>query len=505
MKQTLNLNGLVYEISGIFMYKNQVGVEALEKFAKDWLSGEKIDYNLCKGAFLIQIKNTLNGELTFFADNSGMRRWYYNVDTAAVSNTLIGACSNDRKMNTRAVTEFLSFECIYSLDTIVDSVKITDADNYYVIKDKTITGYSKNLKNIDEISANENELEDMMKLYCKEADARSKRYVTITGGIDSRTILSYAIFNDHKAVLDVTGNADSEDVKIAHEIASITGRDLEFIDGSKNGAWIKAAIEGAKLGCTPVCGTWRLFKKARLIGNTEEAIECGGVNGEVYKNSFINQDYPFYYGKPNWNKFIKYKVGSSAKLENICGKAIVDDVKNMHDYMVRFLECFNASDKGRAFFKAGYRIVQQRFVGISTMNGYYYDQYSPLLERSVVAMVYGVNPYSLEMQSWQRRQISKYCPMLKTVKTDRGLTADDTKMIKEWFASTWFLMKIFFERAFKHKESKSTACIEEGLNTIECKKAVERCRELGIINDSIMFEDIPEDIKDRLFTVGSIL
>ncbi|MEI3306678.1 MAG: hypothetical protein V8R40_12115 [Dysosmobacter sp.] len=68
--------------------------------------------------------------------------------------------------------------------------------------------------------------------------------------------------------------------------------------------------------------------------------------------------------------------------------------------------------------------MQMRLAGISNMENRFYAAYTPLMERSVAASVLGQPPRRLEMQAWQRRQVTQHAPVLKDIPTDRGLTCD---------------------------------------------------------------------------------
>lgn len=496
-----------FDVFGLFMYKQMVNQEAVDTFLDDYISHGKMDFNELRGSFLAIIQDPDKGCL-YFSDNSGMRRWFFNTTNNSFANTLTGVIDNNT-MNPCAVAQFLYFGCVYDNDTVVNDIKMSAPEFYYVLKQGELKVYSKHLKSFDEIYAPDEELEHTMQLYCKATVEWEKSYVTITGGIDSRTVLSHILFNKLAPQLDVTGRPDHIDVIIAKKIADLCNLNLTFVDeGTANeDNWLDEAVMAAKLGGGSVLGTWRLYKKARFLKSVGEVIECGGLNGEVYKNSFINQDYPFYFGEENWKKFLKYKVFTYRFPIGICGEAIKKQMSGMDIYMQEWLQQYESSCKSKSYLKAGYKIVQQRSAALSAMYSEFHDSYYPLLERRCVASVYDKNAYKLEMQSWQRQQISKYCPLLKNVKTDRGLTADSNKIHREWLKSMLFLVKVFGRRLIPRERSVSRidSCFEEGLNTELYKKSFNRCQELGILAEGVELNQLSEAVADRVFLLGNLL
>lgn len=497
---------VICDVLGLFIYKQLVNQAAVDTFLDDYISHDKIDFDELRGSFLAMIQDPEKGNL-YFSDNSGMRRWYFNITNNTFSNTLTAVIDN-KTMNPQAVAQFLYFGCIYSNDTVIANVKMSEPECYYVLKGKELKTYSKSLKMFDEIFAPDDEFEHTMKLYCKATMDWEKNYVTITGGVDSRTVLSHVLFNKFTPLLDITGHPDDIDVIIAKKIADHCNLNLAFVEeGTNEKDWLNEAIMAAKLGGGAVLGTWRLYKKARFLKSEGEVIECGGLNGEVYKNSFINQDYPIYFGKKNWKKFLKYKVFTYRFPLGICGEIIKKQMSDMDIYMEKWLQQFEGPEKSKSYIKAGYKIVQQRSAALSAMYSEFHDSYYPLLERRCVASVYNKNAYQLEMQSWQRQQISKYCPLLKNIKTDRGLTADINKIHSEWLKSMLFLVKVFAKRLIPRGKSDSRidGCFEEGLNTELFKKSFSRCQELGIIAEGINPNLLTKTVADRVFLLGSLL
>lgn len=141
----------------------------------------------------------------------------------------------------------------------------------------------------------------------------------VTGGVDSRSVLAHLLANGVRPALTVTGPPDHPDVCLAGKIADVLGQELTvFSDAPEGDAWLQEAIRQAD-GMAGVCGAYRLAKQSGGLAARGIALKFGGGAGELYKNSFLNQDFPFYGGKPDWKRFLRFKVITYDFPDGICG------------------------------------------------------------------------------------------------------------------------------------------------------------------------------------------
>ena len=502
---TFSVNGFTIDVDGLVMYHDTYNRAAAETILTDYLKGLLVFDDLY-GSYIIRIN--IGKTETVFADNSGMRRFFIDREQNRIACTFDSLIKDGKKPNYPAIAQFLHFECIYTNETILEGVYLNDPDAYYKIQDGVIQEFPKGLKEFAAIQPDEKALEKVMSLYSKAINDWKHRFCTITGGTDSRAVLSHLLYNRVKPELDITGSRSHIDVQIAQQIASMTGLDLHIITDEPEKDWIDDAIGAAAKGCTGVCGNYRLYKKAKYLGETGDVIECGGFAGETFKNSFINQDTPFYFGRPDWDRFLRYKVVTFRFPEELCGENTVPYMHEVMHTMREWAARFTDKKKHRAYIYAGYRVLQQRNSGICILNSSYYDIYSPLLERNVAAYAFHKSPYSLVMQSYQRRQVEDHYPALRDVHTDRGLTCNIHKVLPEMIRSLIYGMKIYLVRTFNRAEGNFTrvdASFEEGLKSERYAMAIRKCQELGIIKRDVQIEKIPVAVADRLLILGSIL
>lgn len=497
----IQAEGAALYLTGLFMYgEEQAGDASALAFFRDFSRGAA-DFDRCTGSYRMRIAYS-GGKEIYFGDNAGMMRWY--IGPKGFFTTLGEAAPDSRTPNYPALAQFLYYGCIYGVETILQDVRRSDPACYYIAEGGRVEARPKGLTPLEELDSPQDALAEQMRRLSKAISGREDIACTITGGIDSRAILAHMVHNGLHPLLDITGRLTDADVIIAKKVANRLGEKLLYVPDAPKEGWIDEAIRAAD-GMAGVCGLYRLYKKARRLQEEGIALECGGLNGEMYKNSFINQDYPLYGGKPNWKRFMQFKVATYDFPLSVCGNQIIGAMKDVPGVTLSWLRSHTGKTKAGAYLSAGYEILQGRCAATVSMNTHYYVQYAPLMERNVAAPIFRRDPYSLEMQSFQREQVSTYCPAIKGIETDRGLTCDSGKKTAEQVKSTAYLVKIGLGRVFRRGRvaGRVDTCFQEGLTSPQYHAALERCKALGIIAPQT--EELPAGIADRVFALGTFL
>lgn len=493
----------ICKIKGYFYYRSfKSGEESIRHFLDDFFS-EKEDFNECFGSYHFEIEK--ENKRIVFDDNSGMTRSFYDVSTLKIGNTLdevIGEKSVS--LNYNAIAQFLYYGCTYDCHTIVEGVCYTNPEKYYVIENNQIIEKNKELDNLNEIKSSKDILEKVMKRFCDEF-RNDKIACTITGGTDSRSVLAHILANGINPQLVITGSRDSSDVVIGKKIARVVQSEIKHIETKDNLLDLYEDDIKQMAGLSELCARYRLLKKAKWLNKEGINIECGGVGGESYKNSFINQDYPWYRGKPKWDKFYQFKVSGWDFPKEICGDRIKEYFDSIKEYTQKCIQNGKVN-KNEAYLDAGYYMLQCRFAPITIFQSQYFTPYNPLLERTVVAYPYTVDPKKLDNYAFQRFQVSHYCEAIKSIVTDRGLTCDYNKRKSENLKGMLFLIKVYLSRIFHRKTSNTSN--NNNLSILENDKVIEAlqyCKRYQIINCDYSEINVKGCVVDRLFSLGCFL
>ncbi len=516
----LSFGDISAELTGLFMYRDEpAGEDSLRAFLRDFDRGAA-DFDECTGSYRVRAVYP-GGEELRFCDNAGIMRWYIreggrpplesnrapSADAAGFYTTLREAAAGDREPDASSIAQFLYFGCVYGTGTILRSVRRSDPGCYYMVRQGRIEEKSKNLKPLEELELNGDALDEQMARFAKATAGLGGIACTITGGTDSRNILSHMLHEGMAPLLDISGPESHPDVKVARRIAERLGMELLCISDSVEGAdWIGEAVDAAD-GMAGVCGVYRLSKKARRLREEGILLECGGLAGELYKNDFINFDYPLYGGKPNWGRFLRRAVMSYDFPSGIRGEALAPAMEALPEAMEAWLASHKGSTKHSAYLSAGREVLQGRAAAVCAMNSRYYIPYTPLMERRVSAMLCRRKPHSLDNDAYPREAVSRLCPQIKDILSVRGMTFDphvtlrESLIYKKGILRTKLAITVRRNRVRGPRET----CFQAGLSSPRFYAALERCKTLGVIAPGVDGGALPIPIADRIFTLGTML
>ena len=492
-------------LTGLLMYREEPAGEASAlAFLEDFDRGTA-RFDDCTGPYRVRIVYP-DGREVYFGDNAAIMRWY--IGPKGFRTSLREAAPDGRTPNESGIIQFLSYGFICGPETVVREVRRSDPGKYYVVKNGQIEEKEKNLTPLEELDVPEDELARQMRRFSKAVAGREDVVCTITGGVDSRVLLSHMIHNGLRPRLDITGKPTDADVVIAKKIAERLEAELLFVEETPEGEnWIDEAIREAD-GMIGVCGIYRLYKKAAVLQKEGIALECGGFNGEMYKNYFLEQDYPFYGGKPNWERYLRNKIYPYDFPTGVYGPRLTGTLKKVPEATLKWLRTCTGKTKASSYLTAGHYEFQGMGGAVLAMNARYYIPYTPFMERNVAAPALRRNPYTMEMEAFHREQVSTYCPAIKDIETNHGVTCNDRAKSAIYVKNMGVRLLIntpLWQNIRRGKEMKGRvdACFREGLSSPQYQAALARCKKLGIIASDVA--DLPAGIADRVFALGTIL
>uniref|UniRef100_UPI00261C2FAD hypothetical protein n=1 Tax=Clostridium sp. TaxID=1506 RepID=UPI00261C2FAD len=313
--------------------------------------------------------------------------------------------------------------------------------------------------------------------------------------------------------LAISGNSEMIDVKIAKEIADKLGMEIQI--SNENIKEInKNTLRELFISSDGVYGVfsrYRLHNKNIMLEKSGSELEFGGAAGEFYKNGFINQDFPFYnIGKVNKNKFYKLKINPSNWGKEYLTDNIIEQKEQMKNKIIKTIFDNKDDRKSNLYFKAGHKIMRHRIITISNSSNLSIPSISPFTEVDMMKLTYKKNPWKLEINKWQRNEVSKFFPKIASIKTDRGLTLQNNflKVLREFFTSYLFLLKIALKRTLLSKKEKNINKRLDiyivGRKMKQFEEAMDKCKELNVINQDCDIERIPDILADRLMTIGLV-
>lgn len=498
------------DYAGLVIYGDfQAGAPSAEAVLADYLGG-RLDFNRLIGSFRLVLTEASSGKQVIFTDNSGILCFYLDFAEKKFSEsflTLLQAKKNLRP-NYQGITYFLLHNAIFSQETICADVERSDPNQYYVTENGRINVYSKNLRPFGAPQSFASLNSIIRRLV--EATNELKTEAVITGGTDSRAILANLLALGIRPELSISGKAEHVDVKIARRIAEFLQLPLHISldDPPESGTdWLLESFLAGD-GVTGTLGYRRLYRKSVMIRDLGFQLEFGGASGELYKNIFIQQDYPFYsFGDPNLKRMHRVLFARSLP-PDLIGEAIINPLSRLKGDLLNRLSHFGGRTKLQVYNEIGYFIMRCRITTISNLN--YYACAHPLMERNAAALVYHRTPKLLEMASFQREEINRHYPLLADLPTSLGLSCSlaPQTLRREWLSTRSkdlikmplkALIRRFIPMGLDHRRD---VCFDAGLKSDEYHHALTACKAMGLIPNWTRPENIPEALADRLLTVG---
>ena len=222
--------------SGCFFYKGKNGKSALELFLNDF-DPEIYSPHSFLGIFTLIIKK--NGRLFIVTDPLGGSRIFHNSDRSVWSSSFLALAetSSGLSIDKQGVYEYCFQETTYGETTPVNEIKMADSLCYFEFCEHGIRSIKKNIP-IDfetTVSTYDELLDEHSSLLQDQMNYVVSSYglkiaTALSGGYDSRLMLSLARNAGITPDVYVYGADDSQDVKVAQSIARGEGFSIKHIN-----------------------------------------------------------------------------------------------------------------------------------------------------------------------------------------------------------------------------------------------------------------------------------
>ncbi|MBQ2593269.1 MAG: hypothetical protein II567_08325 [Candidatus Riflebacteria bacterium] len=493
-------------INGVFAYDE---TEDILEAAKR-ICCENFDFNKLHGFFRLIILDKSKQKYVLVGDNSGSQYFYFDESNKRFSDSFIAIRKhlNNLTLDYSAISELFTLGAILGEDTIVEEIKKSDSNYYFIVENNCIKKVSKKLVPFNKLDKYDNSFEQIMQKLLNNID-KDKIGAVLTGGTDSRTILSYLNFVGIKPDLFLSGHRDNPDIPIAEDIADKLELNLEIIDSDN------VDDDKLKIGYFFLDGTYdavlsyRHYLKSKTATQKNILYEFGGVGGEFYKNDTCH---PILYGIRGYKQhdyYYKTILKRNIKHLSFLGPEIINGYER--DY-IKLNAISELSDEETIFLskcnRVFFELLKARCGSIT--NGYsaVCCKVDSLMDRNLIAVSSQTSPFRHDFKIWQKKLINKYCKKIANIRTDQGYTCS--------LKFKYLFLDIFKQFIFNYKRLISKIKRNYGLktqniwdidyiyakNSTYWKYSFDFCKKNGIIDKNAKESDIPLSLIGNIILIG---
>lgn len=501
-----------YYLGIIYTLGKKAGKESMFHIAEQLELNKKIPFSDIYGAYVVVIEEK-NEKYTFFTDNSNMRCLF--ISEESISNSFLDIVENQERneLDINAVCEFLVLGNNYFGKTLINDIRLSDSNQYYVVEENKITSYDKKIGGIDTKS----KIEDFSKFLEQMAYSISDYNTTLslTGGYDSRMI--FAALNN-KINLNVFISGDNEkdnDIIVADKVAKAAGNKLERIYSKEpilNEEYIENMFNDAD-GINPFLNEhfFRVNSFIKDISEKRYSLYLTGDGGVLHKDWWWMQDLPFYKIKRcNLRRFYKQRIGYG-KTDDIFGSKIKNIYHGLEENFINQLKTYVKEYNTQSYDSFYFNINGSKLSTIYTSRSKNIINYAPLWELELVKYSYDLPRRKRFFYNLMRDVTTKNSKEVAKIPTNYGTTASSEIVYIfrdigyqgiEYFKKFIRLIgrKVFDQTLFA-TDSITWNCEKQVRELEITDKAFRFAKEQNIICDSIKIEDISYKLLGRLIQI----
>lgn len=420
--------GITVSIYGFLYNKNGESEEQIShSFPQLIRNPENYDFISLLGNYIVFICNSNNNTVICFGDNSGMLKPYISKNICSNSFLEISKTASDKSLNYDGIVEWLHFKAIYGNKTLLKGVTRLERGNYFISRRNSYCVKTKNLPRLEFPPDNPygiNKLFDAFSL----ATSGLNIALDITGGLDSRLILSQLESRNCKYQLYISGAPDHPDTTIGQEIASILKKEHNLVQ-HKNVPYTSNLIESlVNISDGQVDALWfpRISNYLNVMKQNGIELNLSGIGGEGHKDSHWVQDFPFLNQKVSHIlRYYNLRMKGIQYPHNILSERILDRSKLIDESMLEELSKYVLSSNTKTYDNIYFNFICQAYGSMNlSARAKTLPCYAPLMEFELLRNSFSLPRYSRIFSNQHRKHITSSCKKVSTLKTTSGATAN---------------------------------------------------------------------------------
>ena len=410
-----------------FTSGKRAGKESIEFILSDFLSNGNIDFSSIYGNYFVYIIDKKNNKQYFFVDNSSIFKAY--IYKNSISTSFIEIIDNFKdisveNLNHSGVVEFLHFGFTYFENTLINDIYKISGNDFYVFEDDKLIKKEKGLQPIN--SESQINFDQFFKDLIYAVNGL-KVSLDLTGGFDSRLILSYFQKNGADFELAISGMKGNSDIEIASKLSKIVKKEFcptfHSLD-SLNEETLKSIF----INSDSQIDILEYHRNSQLNYDRNSRgveLQISGVGGELYKDFWWLQDFPFYNSsKIKIEKLYNLRIESSTFPHSIFEDKLKEYSLTLKSNTVNHLEKFILGSNTETYDNIYYSYKMNTNAGVYlTIANNFFTAYAPLLENELVKVGFNLKRRQRFYNNFHRNKITQNSSRISRVRTTEGISA----------------------------------------------------------------------------------
>lgn len=513
-------NFQVYFQGVIYIPYIQSGIESIKKILAGIKNLRIDDIENIRGHFFMFIIDKTNNYRYAFIDNGGIFEAFIHKNTISTSRLELAYYLNldPSKLNLEAVVEFLHLGHTYGGHTFFENTERIDKQHIIVYNENNRQGIrDKKLHSIDQPI--DLDILDFFKGFY-EAVKHKKISLDLTGGTDTRFIVSFFDYLHADFELAISGIEGIKDIEIPREIARILGKDF-FATYHHIGDITDDLIRDlfyltdAQADLLVFHRLYHFFldRKARGV-----ELQIGGDSGAFYKDFIWLQDFPFYNRKkPKIKRLYDLRLESISYPHDQLGEKTKALSREFRENFIKKLYTYQLETNTKTYDNIYFNYKIPGSVStFMTVENRMLETYRPLLEPDLIRYGFGQKRSKRFFNNFQREIITRYSPGIAGVRTtESGVTCSSRRIDKLKDTGKYVLNKqMRLTKQILRKILKKTYFTESPTNPGIFKKVagldifknqIPLLKDYGIINKDLKIEDMRDNDIGKFLVIGLLL
>jgi hypothetical protein len=504
----------------VYMQGVAAGAPSIQRLAEEMAINLPMAASQLKGVYFLLVHEKQSGNRYAFVDSSGLFHAFYSdrfvstsfLDLAATEGLAAGDLDPD------ALVEFFHFGHIAFGKTFFSPIrKIGPAQIVSFSVGGKLQLIPKPVSGIE--APPEHCLQEFLAMLAGSI-AHERISVDITGGIDSRllaVVLSYFGLPFEVASSGIHGNTD---LAIAERVAVVLNRELHITYHSiVNMETSLPEIFRLADGLFDIVRYHRAFQLQRDRLNRGISLVLSGTGGELFKDFWWLQDFPFYSRKrPDLQRLYSFRI-APVELKHTY---LADQYRGLsEDYRQRLLQklsAFAVTGNTQTYDQIYYNFKMREYAGrFMTNTAHLVQCYAPYLEREAVACGYHLPRSRRFFNIFHRHTMTRLCPEAAEITTTEGGVSASSHMGKvaadlskyaanKLYRVTRKVGQRLLGRSYFDDESPDHPELNSHVRHIlATRRSLERLKEHGIMNDRTEIKEIEDRYLGNILSLDMLL